>query len=71
MSPTFQRILLHLYFIELVGYDDDAVGGQMDAAARLRGFDLLQNKYGPILVPYNSLQILLILEDYISPHLSL
>lgn len=44
MSPTFQRILLHLNFIELVGSNDDAVSGQMDAAARLRGFNLLEKR---------------------------
>lgn len=44
MSPTFQRVLLHLNFIELVGSNDDAVSGQMDAAARLRGFNLLEKR---------------------------
>lgn len=43
-SPTLQRVLLHLDFIELVGSNDDAVSGQMDAAARLRGFDLLEKR---------------------------
>lgn len=44
MSPTLQCVLLHLNFIELVGANDDAVSGQMDAAARLRGFNLLEKR---------------------------
>lgn len=35
MPPTLQRILFHLNFIELVSSNDDAVSGQMYAAARL------------------------------------
>lgn len=44
LSPTLQCVLLHLNFIELVGSNDDAVSGQMDAAARLRGFNLLEKR---------------------------
>lgn len=38
---TLQHKLLHLDLVELVGADDDAVAGQVDAAAGLQGFDLL------------------------------
>lgn len=41
---TLQDELLHLDLVELVGADDDAVAGQMDAAARLQGLDLLQRQ---------------------------
>lgn len=40
--PTFQDVLLHLNLVEFVGTNDDAVAGEVDAAARLRCFDLLQ-----------------------------
>jgi hypothetical protein len=41
-SPlTLQNILLHLNFIELVGADDEAVVGQMEAAAGLQSLYLL------------------------------
>lgn len=38
---TLQHKLLHLDLVELVGADDDAVAGQVDAAAGLQGFNLL------------------------------
>ena len=41
-SPlTLQNILLHLNLIELVGADDDAVAGQVEAAAGLQSLYLL------------------------------
>ena len=42
-SLTLQRKLLHLNLVELVGADDGAVAGQVDAAAGLQGLDLLGN----------------------------
>lgn len=41
---TFEHILLHFNLVELVGADDDAVAGQMDAAARLQSFNFLWEK---------------------------
>lgn len=38
---TLQNILLHLNLIELVGADDDAVAGQVEAAAGLQSLYLL------------------------------
>lgn len=38
---TLQDILLHLNLIEFVGADDDAVAGQVDAAAGLQSLYLL------------------------------
>lgn len=38
---TLQDILLHLNLIELVGADDDAVAGQVEAAAGLQSLYLL------------------------------
>lgn len=43
---TLQHKLLHLDLVELVGADDDAVAGQVDAAAGLQGFDLLRDEIG-------------------------
>ena len=40
-SLTLERKLLHLDLVELVGADDGAVAGQVDAAAGLEGLDLL------------------------------
>lgn len=42
---TLQHKLLHLDLVELVGADDDAVAGQVDAAARLQSFNLLGKKH--------------------------
>lgn len=42
--PTFQHILLHLNFVELVGADNDAVASEVDTAAGLRCLDLLQKQ---------------------------
>ena len=38
---TLKHKLLHLDLVELVGADDDAVAGQMNAAAGLQSFNLL------------------------------
>lgn len=38
---TLEHKLLHLDLVELVGADDDAVAGEMDAAAGLQSFNLL------------------------------
>lgn len=38
---TLEDELLHLNLVELVGADDDAVAGQVDAAAGLQSFNLL------------------------------
>lgn len=43
---TLQDILLHLNLIELVGADDDAVAGQVDAAAGLQSLYLLMEEGG-------------------------
>lgn len=40
--PTFQHILLHLYLIELVGANNDAVASEVDTAAGLWCLNLLQ-----------------------------
>lgn len=39
---TLKHKLFHLDLIELVGADDDAVAGQMNAAAGLQSFNLLR-----------------------------
>lgn len=71
LSPTLQCVLLHLNFIELVGSNDDAVSGQMDAAARLRGFNLLEKSTAwTDISPLYSLQITLSLESCVLLHLS-
>lgn len=41
---TLQHKLLHLDLVELVGADDDAVAGQVDAAAGLQSFNLLRDE---------------------------
>lgn len=38
---TLEHELLHLNLVELVGADDDAVAGQVDAAAGLQSLNLL------------------------------
>ena len=44
--PTFQHVLLHLHLVELVGSDNDAVAGEVDATAGLQGLDLLGARSG-------------------------
>lgn len=39
---TLEHELLHLNLVELVGTNDDAVAGQVDAAAGLQRFDFLR-----------------------------
>lgn len=42
--PTIQNTLLHLNLVEFIGTNDDAVAGEVDAAARLERFNLLRDE---------------------------
>lgn len=41
-GPTLQCVLLHVNLVEFIGSDEDAVVGEVDTAAGLRGLDLLR-----------------------------
>lgn len=43
-SPTLEGILLHVNLVEFIGSDEDTVVGEVDAAAGLRGLDLLRQR---------------------------